>query len=169
MFYGDVFRAFDQKGIRYLVVGARAMNLHGVPRMTSDLDIVVDLHPENLDLVVQTLTELGYRSRLPVDPKQILSQETRKQWKETKGLIAFTFIHPKIQYQEVDILLESPVPFQRGEKDKKVVTLESIRIPFMSIDHLIEMKRMTGREQDQSDIEVLERIKGIHSKEKDND
>jgi len=34
MFYQDIFKAFHEKNIRYLVIGAIAMNLHGAPRMT---------------------------------------------------------------------------------------------------------------------------------------
>ncbi len=161
MFYLDVFRAFDERGIRYVVVGALAMNLHGAPRMTADLDIVADLGQDNLSLLLETLSEIGYRPRLPVDAKELLSPDVRENWKKTKGLVAFTFIHPKIQYQEVDLLLESPVSFIQADRNKTVVTVESARIPVMSVDHLIVMKRMAGRPQDLDDIGTLERIKHL--------
>jgi len=159
MFYLDVFRAFDQRKIRYAVVGALAINLHGAPRMTADLDIVADLERDNLLRLLETLAELGYRPRLPVDAKNLLSPEVREEWKKTKGLVAFTFIHPKIQYQEVDLLLESPVSFEEADRNKTVLTVESVKVPVISIDHLIAMKRATGRQQDLDDIETLERIK----------
>jgi hypothetical protein len=161
MFYQDVFRAFDERGVRYLVVGALAMNLHGAPRMTSDLDILADLGRENLSLLLKTLAEGGYRPQLPVDAKELLSPRTREDWKKSKGPVAFTFVHSKIQYQEVDLLLESPVPFEEADRDKTVVTVEGVRIPVVSIDHLIAMKLGSGRQQDRADIEVLERIKGL--------
>jgi len=164
MYYQDVFRAFDERGIRYVVVGALALNLHGAPRMTADLDIVADLERNNLSRLLETLSELGYRPRLPVDAKELLSSRTREEWKKTKGLMAFTFIHPKIQYQEVDLLLESPVPFEEADRDKAVVTIEAVGIPVMSVDHLIAMKRAAGRQQDLDDIESLERIKRLQEK-----
>jgi len=48
LFYEDLFRAFDEEHIRYVVVGALAMNLHGAPRMTADLDILADFETGNL-------------------------------------------------------------------------------------------------------------------------
>lgn len=163
MFYEDVFGAFDQKQVRYLVVGALAMNLYGAPRMTADLDIVADLEERNFSLVVNTLTELGYRPRLPVAAQEVLSSEKREQWRKEKGLVAFTFIHPKIRYQEVDILLQMPISYEEAEEEKTVVRVESLKIPVMSIDHLIALKQRAGREQDRSDIDVLKRIKVLKS------
>ncbi len=43
MFYLEVFRALEEHKVRYLLVGGLAMNLHGVPRMTMDIDLVIAL------------------------------------------------------------------------------------------------------------------------------
>jgi hypothetical protein len=61
MFYEDLFAALHAGQIRYLVVGAVAMNLHGAPRMTADLDLVVDLERGNLAKMLDLLDGLGYR------------------------------------------------------------------------------------------------------------
>ncbi len=169
MFYEDIFKTFYEKKISYIVVGGIAINLHGAPRMTADLDILADLKKENLSLLLETLKELGYCPRLPVSPQELLDPEKRRFWIEEKSLIAFTFFHPKIQYQEIDLLLKSPVSFGILEKEKTVVTVDSFCIPVISIEHLIEMKRKTGREQDESDIHVLEKIKEIETRERKND
>lgn len=161
MFYQDIFEAFDRKRIRYLVVGAIAMNLHGAPRMTADLDILCDLQTENLSLLLETLAELGYRPRLPISPQALLDPQQRRQWAEEKGLIAFTFFHPKLKYQEVDLLLQSPVPFNEAYAQRVTIQAGVIQIPVISIDHLIEMKQAIGREQDRADIQILERIKDL--------
>ena len=163
MFYQDVFKAFDEKNVRYLVVGAIAMNLYGAPRMTADLDILADLKRENLVTLLETVHTLGYRPRLPVSPQELLETGKRQEWIKEKGLIAFTFFHPKIQYQELDLLLESTVSFDSAYQAKTIITVESIRIPVISIQHLIEMKHQAGREQDEADIQVLERIKQLKS------
>jgi len=166
MFYLDVFKAFYEKNIRYLVVGAIAMNLHGAPRMTADLDILADLGRGNLVTLLEAVQVLGYRPRLPVSAQDLLDPRKRQEWINERRLIAFTFFHPKIQYQEIDLLLESPISFDSAYQTRSVVTVESIQIPVMSIDHLIEMKRRTGREQDAADIQVLERIKHLRSQGK---
>lgn len=165
MFYEDVFAAFQAHEVRYLVVGAFAMNLHGAPRMTADLDIVVDLGRDNLPRLLAALESAGYRPRLPVPATDLLDEQKRAAWITDKHLVAFTFLNPKIPYQEVDILLRSPVPFEEADRAKRVIVSGSLRLPITSIDHLIHMKRQTGREQDRSDIDVLERIKALRAKE----
>ena len=42
MFIRDVADALEERGVGYAVVGGGAVNLHGIPRTTYDLDIVVD-------------------------------------------------------------------------------------------------------------------------------
>ena len=41
----SVFAALDEAGARYVVVGGLAVVLHGYARLTSDIDLVVDLRP----------------------------------------------------------------------------------------------------------------------------
>lgn len=165
MFYQDIFKAFYEKDIHYVVIGGIAINLHGAPRMTADLDILADLRKENLSLLLETLQELGYRPKLPVSPHELLDPKKREEWKKEKGLKAFTFYHPKIKFQELDILLDSPRSFELIDQAKIIVKINSVHIPVISIDHLIEMKRRTGREQDESDVHVLEKIKRLGSGE----
>ena len=43
----DVFRCFEQNDVKYLVIGGIASVLHGVPRGTFDLDILIEPKPEN--------------------------------------------------------------------------------------------------------------------------
>lgn len=63
VFYEDVFRALNRHGVRYLIVGGVAVNLSGVPRMTKDLDLMLDLSPGNLALFLSAVRDLGYRPR----------------------------------------------------------------------------------------------------------
>ena len=163
MFYQDVFRGFEAEQIRYLIVGAIAMNLHGAPRMTADLDILADMDRGNLSRLLETVDGLGYYPRLPMVATDLLNPENRQRWIKEKGLIAFTFAHPKLQYQEIDLLLTSPVSFDDAYADKVEMTVESVRIPVAAIWHLIDMKKQCGRAQDLSDIKVLERIQQLKS------
>jgi hypothetical protein len=165
MFYEDVFAAFQAEDVRYLIVGAFAMNLHGAPRMTADLDIVIDLGRDNVRRLLTAFENAGYRPRLPVSATDLLDERKRAGWIAEKNLVAFTFLNPKIPYQEVDVLLRSPVAFEEADGAKRVFSIGSLRLPIMSIDHLIRMKRLAGREQDRSDIDVLERIKALQAKE----
>jgi hypothetical protein len=52
------------------------------------------------------------------------------------------------------------VHYADARRDATVFTVEGVKIPAASIDHLIESKR-TGRLQDAADIEVLEEVKRL--------
>ncbi|MDQ3031572.1 MAG: hypothetical protein M3Y87_04085 [Myxococcota bacterium] len=43
--FEPIFRAPDEAGARYVVVGGLAVVLHGYARLTADIDLVVDLAP----------------------------------------------------------------------------------------------------------------------------
>lgn len=43
----DVFASFQKHNVRYLVIGGIAAVLHGVPRATFDLDILIEASPDN--------------------------------------------------------------------------------------------------------------------------
>lgn len=43
----DLLRAFIDHNVRYLIVGAYALGVHGRPRATGDLDVWVDASPSN--------------------------------------------------------------------------------------------------------------------------
>lgn len=55
----DLLRAFVAADVRFLVVGAYALAVHGRPRATGDLDLWVDPTPDNARRVMQALREFG--------------------------------------------------------------------------------------------------------------
>ncbi len=46
--YLNIFKKLNEKKIRYILAGGIAVNLHGIPRMTYDIDLIVDLEDRNL-------------------------------------------------------------------------------------------------------------------------
>jgi len=42
--YQAFFKQLNNQEIDYLIVGGLAVNLHGIPRMTYDIDLMVHLH-----------------------------------------------------------------------------------------------------------------------------
>lgn len=55
----DLLRELNSTGVRYLVVGAHAVGIHGVPRATQDIDIWVEPTTANAGLVVRALARFG--------------------------------------------------------------------------------------------------------------
>ena len=46
-----VAQRLSEQGIAYMLTGSIAMNLYAIPRMTRDIDIVVELEPKDVDRV----------------------------------------------------------------------------------------------------------------------
>ena len=55
----DLLRSLLAKEARFLVVGAHAMAVHGVPRATGDLDVWILTDAENVERVWSALEEFG--------------------------------------------------------------------------------------------------------------
>ena len=58
-----IFAALETSGVRYLVVGGVAVVLHGHPRFTADLDLVLSLDDDNLARALPALEDFRYRPR----------------------------------------------------------------------------------------------------------
>jgi hypothetical protein len=164
MFYFDIIKEFFDNGIDYLIVGGLAVNLHGIPRTTQDIDIIIALSKENILKMNHVLNKLGYVPRQPVDPDNLADEKTRKEWIEEKNLKAFSFYHKDKNYRVIDIVLVSPISFTHAEKNKIILAADNISIPVIGIDDLISMKKSSGRKQDISDIKLLKTLKKINEK-----
>src|ERR1041384_6826048 len=55
----DLLRALREAEVEFVVVGAHAMAVHGVPRATGDLDVVVRSSAENAARLVVALRAFG--------------------------------------------------------------------------------------------------------------
>ena len=55
-----VSRIIKLPGVDYVIVGAHSLALHGRPRYTGDLDILVRSTPENARMLVAILSEFGF-------------------------------------------------------------------------------------------------------------
>lgn len=165
LFYHDVFSALRARRVRFVVVGGVAVNLQGVPRFTADVDVAVALEPANLLAAGNALAALGLVPRLPVPLHQLGDPETVRSWIEERNLQAFTLQDPANPLRQVDLLLASSVPFDEIERTAETMVAGELEIPVATIDVLVRMKSGTGREQDASDVEALERIKALAAEE----
>ena len=138
----DLLRAFTAADVRYLVVGAYALALHGRPRATGDLDIWVDATPENARRVLQALAQFGA-------PTRDISQGD--------------FERPGVTYQiglppvRIDILTElTGLTFAEAWPERMRRPFGSIDVDFIGRDAFVRNKRATGRPKDLVDIQGLE-------------
>jgi hypothetical protein len=57
---GELHKIFDSMDISYYVSGGVASSIHGEPRSTRDLDLVIEVRPNEINSLVKTLEEAGY-------------------------------------------------------------------------------------------------------------
>ncbi len=150
-----IFKELNGLGIDYLVVGGLAVNFHGVPRTTYDIDLMVYLEPENIRKLVTKLAKWGYRPKMPIDPKDLADESKRDSWVREKGMKALNFYSETLPIGEIDIIIDSPIPYEELRNRAIKVELQDERIPTVSIHDLIELKLRAGRKQDLADVEHL--------------
>ncbi len=158
-FYEDLFKALEEDKIEYVVVGGLALVLHGVVRLTADLDLIVALKEDNINKFAKMMTKLGYKPKVSVPVEQLGKAEKRKEWIEEKNMKVFSFFHKKEHFKLIDVFVTEPIPFKELNKEKKIVKVNNIHIPICSIKHLIELKEKAGRPQDLADIKALKKIR----------
>lgn len=158
MFYEKVFRELNKKKVRYLIVGGGAVVLHGVVRMTADLDLFVGFEKKNLLKFVEVLTMLGYKPKIPVEASDFADAAKREKWKKEKGMLVFSFYHLKRRQDHIDVFVYEPIGFEKAYKEKELIKAGLIRIPIISIKYLKKMKEIAGRPQDLADIEALKEV-----------
>jgi hypothetical protein len=133
------------------VVGGLSVNLHGVPRVTADVDLVIAMDRKNIQSLANVLKALDFLPRLPVNPEELSDPEKVKTWIDERNMKAFTFYHRKDNYKSVDIVLVHPLDFEKAFAKKTTKTAKEIEIYVASIDDIILMKEWSGRKQDLSD------------------
>lgn len=161
MFYEDVFRELDRRRVRYVVVGGVALVLHGVVRLTVDLDLMVQLERGNLTTFIEAMEGLGYRPRVPVAARDFVEPDNRKRWQTEKGMAVFSFFHPIDHGKLIDVFVDEPIDFDEVDRAKITVKAADFPIPVISIAHLKHLKTLAGRSQDLADIEALEAIERL--------
>lgn len=154
----DLVAALNAAGIEYVVVGGVGVVLRGHARMTVDLDLALDLTTDNVLAALDALRAQGLVPRLPVPPEQFADPGVRRTWVEQRNLIAFTLHDPTDALREVDLLASSPVPFATLRAGADVLDVDGVPVRVASVNHLVAMKRHSGRAQDLADIEALSQL-----------
>lgn len=161
MFYFDILKGLFEADVKYLVVGGLAVNLHGLPRMTSDLDIVLYPEKENILKAVEVFSKLGYVPLQPINPYDLASEEKRSAWIREKNMLAFNFHKKDADYRSIDVVIKCDFDLEVAFKNAETRRAGGIEICLAPIDSIIEMKSASGRLHDKSDVAALETIKTI--------
>lgn len=158
LFFEDALILLRDGGVRFVVVGGVAVILHGVPRTTADLDLVVDMEPSNVRRLVSAMIRLGYQPRAPVEAADLCDPDKRRSWIEDESMRAFTFHLPGQPLADIDILIDSPLDFAALSVRAERVDAGNLVLQIAGIEDLIRMKEVAARDQDLADADALRRL-----------
>ena len=167
MFYEQVFKKLNKKRVRYLVVGGIAVNLHGFPRVTGDLDIMLDLKDgKSVNGFVEVVKALSFKPKIPVEVDDFAINSKRELWIKEKHMKVFSVYNPSNEIEHIDVLTENLIDFESAYKSRKVINAGNLEVPVVSIDDLIKLKKISGRKRDEIDIAALKEIKIVKNEKK---
>ena len=158
MEYEQLFEKLHQANIRTLICGGLAVNIYGIPRMTADIDLLVDFEKSNLEKFEKTLKDLSYLPVIPLPISQLSEQAKRTELVQEKNLIAYSFYNSRSNYMNVDVLIDPPFSFEDLWSKRETRKAGSFEVHLVSVQHLIEMKTFANRKQDQDDVVLLSKL-----------
>jgi len=131
--------------VRYVVIGGFALALHGYPRFTRDVDILIEPTLENAERALKALQGLTWGISRELSAAAVIAKP-----------LTIVGDDPR-----VDILtLASRVRYADAAPRIQTLEIEGVAVPIPDIDTLIRTKQ-TDRTRDKADIEELERIKAL--------
>jgi hypothetical protein len=136
-----VFASFQEHNVKYLLIGGIAAILHGVPRATFNLDILIEATPQNAGNLLNALIAAGMGTATLISAEELLSNE-------------ITVFKDRIR---MDVQTLTPgTNFEDAWKRRERIVFQGQEFYVISKEDLILTKRASGREIDVSDVRLLE-------------
>lgn len=143
--YKDILLALSAEKVKFLLVGAYALAVHGYPRATLDMDLWIMPSPENADAVLRALHRFG------ASLHDLTKEDLQK---------ADTVFQIGVAPRRIDIITSaSGLQFEDAYQRAVLIKFEEIELRIPTIEDLIKNKRASGRTKDLADVEALESLK----------
>lgn len=136
----DVFASFQKHKVKYLVIGGIAAILHGVPRATFDLDILIEATPKNAENLLNAMVDIGMGTATLISADELLAHE-------------ITIFQDRVR---IDVQTRTPgLVFSDAWKNREVMEYQGQKFNVVSKPDLVSSKRAAGRPIDQEDVRLL--------------
>ncbi len=136
-----VFASFQEHDVKYVVIGGIAAVLHGVPRATFDLDILIEATPDNAQRLLDALLDAQMGTASLTSAEGLLAHE-------------ITIFRDRVR---LDVQTSTPgLRFEDAWRNRETMEYEGQAFYVVSRDDLIASKRAAGREVDLEDVRLLE-------------
>jgi len=142
--YKDMIKILLEENVKFILVGGIAVILYGHVRGTKDLDLWVYANSQNAPLLIKALAKFGA-------PMQDISASDF----ELEGTVFQIGTEPI----RIDIITRiAGLNFEEAINNVKIMEIDGLQVPVISIEDLIKNKKASGRFQDLADARVLEKI-----------
>jgi len=161
-----LFQALNQANVKYAIVGGLAVNLHGYQRFTKDVDLIINLQPEEVEVTTEVLQQLDFRPIYPVTLKDFNNSSLREEWVAERNMTVFSVVSDTLRGITIDLFVTPPYDYAEIKKDLYFADItESLSVPVIDLDRLIRMKEDIGRVQDKADAEQLKKLREEYHRE----
>ena len=141
--FRDMLKALLESDARFLVVGAHALAVHGIPRATGDLDVWIDRDPDNCQRVWQAIIRFG----VPVETLEVTQEDLAR-----PNVVVQIGLPPRRIDMHTDL---TGIDFASAWSERVGQEVGDLEVPFLGRASLIQNKRATGRLKDLADLEAL--------------
>jgi hypothetical protein len=129
----DVVQRLDREAIAYMLSGSVALSAYVRPRMTRDIDIVIDVQPARLGSLVQAFRD-GY----------YLDDEAARRAVAERRLV--NAVHEETLVK-VDLVIRKDDPFRQAEFNRRqIVSVHGRDVRIVSREDLLLSKLLWGAE-----------------------
>ena len=140
-----IIDALNSKGVRYVLIGGFAVIIYGLPRLTQDMDLVIELTDDNIKKLKEALMMLF--------ADQQINEIT---FDDLKEYAVIRYGTPEGFNLDIMVRIGDVADYQSIRAEQ--ITVEGVTINIASLESLYQMKKNTIRPVDQRDAFFLHEL-----------
>lgn len=134
------------------MIGGYAANLHGINRLTTNVEIYIEDTIENRKILRKCFVELDLGDLPLLESMPFVA-----------GWTDFSLTNKITLDIMTSVLGLENIPFQTCYELASIAEIEEIKVPFLHLNQLIMAKKASNRPKDRIDLVELEKIRKIRS------
>ena len=162
----EIIAELQKQSVDFIICGGVAALLHGVDRVTVDIDIAVDLDWHSTEHLLLAMENLKLVPRVPLPAATLLDRDKIDQIVREKNALVFTFIDLSNPYRQVDVFLTDQMSYKNLLPHSELIAFQNGQLRVLTKQKLIELKEkiQPTRDKDQYDIAQLRKIANEETK-----
>ncbi len=153
----NLLTRLNKEGVKFVIIGGFAGVVHGCTLVTQDIEICCEFTRENVLLLQKTVADLNPVHRMTAGRVKLAL--TKENCKDYKNLYLDTDLGQLDCLSFVDGIGD----FEKVAKFSQIIEVEKLKFRVMTIDALIEAKKVMNRPRDAEAIIQLEAAKKLEN------